>query len=240
MSRENLITRADNGQQRPKGLKSLATGTTDALAQFDIVIPDGAYIISAQLQMMVPQEWEKYVLDGARAFALHVSSTDITEGKVFGKDDFKQPSAYLTDLKNSKWFRRQYYGGVKVNIDEPIIFDVTQIIPFELNNGLLFDGTLSFVLSCDDCKIWAYDQRPILHLTLQQRGTSFNRYQMYHFLWQRVYLTAEGIPYGHIFRSPCFDAYPLTQTLLVTPVLKIALGWPFLSNAGVQTKSTPA
>ena len=192
--------RASNGQQRPKGNKVLRDSFADALAQFDIVIPDGAYVISAHLQMMVPQESDKFLnREEARNFVLHVSATDILEGKVFELNDFAKPKDYLQERKQSKSFRRQNYGGIKVNIDEPIIFDVTQIIPFELNDEPLFDGTLSFVLFSIDTHVHAYDQRPILRLILQHKGTSFNCQCLYDDIYVLTLLTIYRIHINQIY-----------------------------------------
>ena len=159
------VPRSNQGKER---FDRKLNGWNDILVQFDLVVPDGAYITSARLELLTA----KTIGDNfEKEFGIFAIATDILDGgKMFDIDyGFKVPTNYMKDLKADSSFKWQGYK-VTVNQNEPLIFDVIQIIPFVLNEGPLFDGTVSFVVSFRTNVFFHYDLNPVLTLTLQKRG----------------------------------------------------------------------
>ena len=118
----------------------------DMLIQFDIAVPDGAYINSAHIEL-TPERVD--APDDDVVVISHAIAKDMLEGgKQWHIDHFENPKNYLKDvMKPGNGFLGHEYEPVKLKLDEDFVLDVTRIIPFELNDQPLFQGTLAFVLT---------------------------------------------------------------------------------------------
>ena len=136
-----IIARNLNGNYKRNFVNTYAP--FDMLMLFDMAVPDGAYITSARLELPPVEAVNDDSGDNISIYINAVGTDMLNDGKKYNS----KPEVFLNQMKSDASYKGKEYDPLKTKVGESLSFDVTALLPYEVNQRELFRGTLSFVVT---------------------------------------------------------------------------------------------